>query len=88
MITCLLTHVTVLFYSFADCDVRTQLGISESNIVHIMYLYLICSMSYGVNLYLDLRTANKFNSVYSGMLHILFTYGLFKYVIGLSYFRI
>jgi hypothetical protein len=29
----------------------------------IMYLYLTCSISYGVNLYLDLRNINIFNSV-------------------------
>jgi hypothetical protein len=26
----------------------------------IMYLYLTCSISYGVNLYLDLQNVNKF----------------------------
>jgi hypothetical protein len=29
----------------------------------IMYLYLTCSISYGVNLYLDLQNVNKFNSI-------------------------
>jgi hypothetical protein len=28
-----------------------------------MYMYLTCSISYDVNLYLDLRNINKFNSV-------------------------
>jgi hypothetical protein len=29
----------------------------------IMYLYLTCPISYDVNLYLDIRNVNKFNSV-------------------------
>jgi hypothetical protein len=31
----------------------------------IMYLYLTCSISYGVNLYLDLQNINKFKFKYS-----------------------
>jgi hypothetical protein len=76
---CIPKYVTVLFYLIADCAAYIKKMHGNINTVlysyqlfkqnyydtAIMYLYLTCSMSYGVNLYFNLHIENQFNSIQS-----------------------
>jgi hypothetical protein len=52
-----------LMYYVEDWVLYYKLFNFSSKSTDIMYLYLTCSISYGVNLYLDLRNVNKFSLI-------------------------
>jgi hypothetical protein len=48
--------ILILYYNLLNFEAKAYC-------TDFMYFYLICSVSYGVNQYLDLRNLNKFNSI-------------------------